>query len=380
MQAPPPARSPAAAPAPAAPTTQGQVFLKSVQDTLGTRWLKATSDTALRAGPSDTAQAFTTVPQWTTLRQVDTRPDWVEVYYSGDGATRQPGPGWVKATDAGAIGTPPVWLSSQATLSLWPSATDASHALMTVPSGESLEVVATDPIEHNRLQVQLPGDGRGLLPAAGWVDPASLQLVTSNATVQVPWAFPDDLQSAVHLAMPYRTQFDGSDFSEANCGPTALGMALGHFNVNATPETLRSEVLSAQGDDPRDDEEGSYVWALAQAAQSNGASALGLYDADGSMHAWTVDDVRTQLLSGHPVILQVRYKYLPHRADAAYQGDHFVVITGILGDQFLYDDPVGGASDGDGPGWDREMTASQLDHAMNASDTRFAHTGFGLSA
>ena len=75
-------------------TPGGQALLASVRSDMAAQWVKNTSETALRAGPSDDAAAFTVLPQWTILRQTDARPDWLAVYYSGDGETRQPGPGW----------------------------------------------------------------------------------------------------------------------------------------------------------------------------------------------------------------------------------------------------------------------------------------------
>ena len=54
-------------------------------------------------------------------------------------------------------------------------------------------------------------------------------------------------------------------------------------------------------------------------------------------------------------------------------------MTGLLGDKFLYNDPIGGAEAHEAPGYDRLMTATQLQRAMRASDTTYAFSAFGVS-
>jgi hypothetical protein len=46
-----------------------------------------------------------------------------------------------------------------------------------------------------------------------------------------------------------------------------------------------------------------------------------------------------------------------------YWGDHYIVITGVSGEYFLYNDPID-----DGPGYGRLIHAEQLRRAMAASD------------
>jgi hypothetical protein len=50
------------------------------------------------------------------------------------------------------------------------------------------------------------------------------------------------------------------------------------------------------------------------------------------------------------------------------------VITGLVGDQLLYDDSI----DSDGIGYDRIMTAQELARAMDASDPRYAFAAFAI--
>ena len=60
-------------------------------------WVKNHTETPFRSGPTDDSVLFTRLPQWTTLKQIESRPDWLLVQYAGDGDTRQAGPGWVRA-------------------------------------------------------------------------------------------------------------------------------------------------------------------------------------------------------------------------------------------------------------------------------------------
>jgi len=78
------------------------------------------------------------------------------------------------------------------------------------------------------------------------------------------------------------------------------------------------------------------------------------------------------------VIVQVVYRGLPGREDSGYDGDHYVVITGLMGDNFIYNDPIGGPEAKEAPGWDRLITADQLQRAMRASDRPYAYTAFAL--
>ena len=154
----------------------------------------------------------------------------------------------------------------------------------------------------------------------------------------------------MRINVPYRTQLDGSDYASANCGPTVLGMALESFGVNLPPTDLRGQVLSTEDLDPADADAGSFIWALARVAQSQGLQTHGLYEADGSaLHHWSLDEIRSSLHRGQPVIVQVVYRGLPGREDSGYYGDHYIVITGLMGQDFLYNDPIGGSSAHESP-------------------------------
>jgi hypothetical protein len=187
-------------------------------------------------------------------------------------------------------------------------------------------------------------------------------------------AYPaDTAMDIAHVFAPYRTQLDGSPYAEANCGPTAVGMALEAFGVSVPLRQLRAATLDAQH--MYGNGVGTLITALAQVVQQNGLSASDLRDEAGALRHWGLDDIRAHIHAGHPVIVQVRYRSLPGRGGAYYFGDHYILVTGAVGDGFLYNDPI----DIDGLGWDRVISGAALRVAMNASDQRYAYTAVAVS-
>ena len=131
--------------------------------------------------------------------------------------------------------------------------------MVDLPPTTLMEVIGPDDVRGTRVHVRLPGDGRTVPPTQGWVDGDVLSRARTPAASDLPRAYPDDLRADVRLSVPYRTQLDGSDYQEANCGPTALGMALEAFGMNLAVPDLRSQVLDAQNIDPTDVDAGSFI-------------------------------------------------------------------------------------------------------------------------
>jgi hypothetical protein len=170
------------------------------------------------------------------------------------------------------------------------------------------------------------------------------------------------------IKLPYRSQMDGTPWSLANCGPTTIGMVLEGFGFQITPATLRKEVLSLQPGEDCDDC-GVYIQNLAEVVARRGLQISNLRDADPeTFHRWTLDEIRAELRAGRPVVPQVYYRKLPGRATSAYYGDHFVVLTGLLDDRIVFNDPI----DIEGPGYSRLITPEALDQAMANSDYPYA--------
>jgi LysM repeat protein len=264
------------------------------------------------------------------------------------------------------------WLSTRHLTNLYKLPDPSSANLHQLPASAALERLSG--FKGGRIQVRDPGDGRTRQAMTGWVDAVELDTARGPATRQLPQAYPSDTAMDIfHVFAPYRSQLDGSPYAEANCGPTAVGMALDAFGVSTPSRQLRSEALAAQhmfGNGV-----GTLITALAQVVADHGLSPLDLHDDSGALKRWGLEDIRAHLRVGEPVIVQVRYRSLPGRGGAYYFGDHYILVTGIVGDGFLYNDPI----DVDGLGWDRVISGATLKVAMNASDARYAYTAVAVS-
>jgi uncharacterized protein YvpB len=175
------------------------------------------------------------------------------------------------------------------------------------------------------------------------------------------------------LKVPYRSQLDGSSYAEANCGPTSLAMALDALGKRETVDSLRTAALQLQ-DINRCDDCGTYIQHLAKVAEMRGASTYGLRDDPETFHRWTLDEIRQQIRQERVVIPQVKFHFLPGRTRSPYGGDHYIVLVGMDGPDFIYNDPI----DSDGRGYGRLITAEQLQQAMTNATGDFAGAAFAV--
>jgi Peptidase_C39 like family len=263
------------------------------------------------------------------------------------------------------------WLRTQQVTDLFKTSDARSTVLHQLPGSARLERL--DGLRNGRILVRDPGDGRTRQAMTGWVAATELDVGRAPSSRELALAYPADTAMDIsHVFAPYRSQLDGAPYAAANCGPTAVGMALDAFGVSVAPRQLRAEALDAQH--MYGNGVGTLITALAAVVEQHGLTAEDLY-AGGALRRWDVDDVRAHLRQGQPVIVQVRYRSLPGRGTVPYFGDHYIVVTGIVPDGFLYNDPI----DVDGLGWDRVMSADRLHTAMDASDRRYAFSAFAVS-
>jgi len=152
------------------------------------------------------------------------------------------------------------------------------------------------------------------------------------------------------LDVPYRNQLDGSPYALANCGPTALSMALAYYGLDASPWDLRVKSMRAQHSWVTDeggysDRYGVFVYNLATVIESFGLHANGLWARDGDridhFHQWQPNELRREIGADHPVIVQVEYRALPAHNGSSAVDDHYIVLLGIKGSDFVYNDPLG---------------------------------------
>lgn len=313
-------------------------------------------DPRLDAGPQ--------VPEGSYLKIVAADGSRLRVRYGGDGRDRNSAEGWVNIGDIVPSGAPR-WVTTRQIVGLRSSPGSDSQPLAWLSPYTVLEVIED---RGRALRVFCVGDALARGPFDGWVD--SLHLEASGVMLAadkrgVRWLRPLDADSlrsgeGVWLKVPYRTQLDGSPSAAANCGPVSVGMSLQFFNRPVATAELRAHADRLQGGWCPDC--GVAIEWLAKIVESHGLRTENLYDAR-EFKRWTLEEVRDQLSRGHPVIPQLRYRLMPGRADARYGDDHYVVLCGVLGDDFIYNDPA----DVDGLGYARVMDSESLMRAWRGS-------------
>ena len=140
---------------------------------------------------------------------------------------------------------------------------------------------------------------------------------------------------ALWLGVPFLTQIDGTLYSEVNCGPASIAMVLGAFGVKATPSYLRDYVNYLSGTYSPD--EGTSLYHLARLAREVGLEVRNLHG-QGGYFRWNVETLRQEILAGRPVVTLVKYRALPGHGGTEVDWDHYIVITGLSGDDFIYND------------------------------------------
>jgi hypothetical protein len=180
-----------------------------------------------------------------------------------------------------------------------------------------------------------PADQMQLGPRPGrpWATPIPIRYAgVPTISREAGWINP----STLWLGVPHRTQFDGTFYGPTNCGPTSLGMVFEAYGLMGYPsDAIRGEVNRISGDSNPDN--GTSLGAISVVAQRAGLQPLDLYQG-GGYKRWTLDAVRAHVQEGRPVITLTRYADLPGNAYYGSDINHYIVITGVSGDNFIYND------------------------------------------
>jgi hypothetical protein len=184
------------------------------------------------------------------------------------------------------------------------------------------------------------------------------------------------------LPVPFRSQMDDSDYRQTNCGPAALGMVLEAFGMPQRTMDLRWRSHGYQGTNNQP-WAGTAIEYLAQVGADFGLQPMRMLDSgkppppgklEADWHRWTTDEVRSTVLAGEPVIPLVKFRLLPGHEDRMISDDHYVVIFGVDGDDFLYHDPIyAEAAEGAGV----RISAEGLSAAMGAASIPNQAVAFG---
>lgn len=328
------------------------------------RWLRGVRETGLWSGPEGEGK-FTQAPPGAIFRTLDRQAGRWRVYYPGDEEQRAPGEAWVDVTDVNESAWPR-FVRARSTAVLRAEPHEHSPVIATLPRRSYVEVVET--AGRDWALVFLVASSETGETVVGWIDGEDAAPPPRDPGEFAGYVVTRDVlqrsKPEAWLPIPYRSQLDGSAYASANCGPTAIWMALRAFGPTPGPGQLRDEVLDLQNEVGCDDC-GVFIQHLSTVVERHGTRTFGLFDrAPDDFHRWTADEIRRQLQAGRVVIPQVMFRMLSGHEKSGYWGDHYVTITGYLGDKFIYHDPI----DIGGPGPGRIISAAGLMKAMAASD------------
>jgi hypothetical protein len=142
----------------------------------------------------------------------------------------------------------------------------------------------------------------------------------------------------VWLGVPFLTQLDGTAYGPVNCGPASTAMVLGTFGIRVSPAAVRDYVNSMSG--VYNLAAGTSLEHLGRLVRESGLEVSNLYGPGGGFRRWSVDLLRQEVQAGHPVVTLVKYRALPSHAASVTEFDHYIVIAGLAGDDFIYNDAV----------------------------------------
>jgi hypothetical protein len=151
-------------------------------------------------------------------------------------------------------------------------------------------------------------------------------------------------------------------------------MVLAYYGIDAPPGELRVRAMQAQhswidDDGGYSDEYGVFVYNLASVAGVMGLRSTGLWTHEGvrmdRLHEWRPADLRAEIEADHPTIVQVTYRALPSHARSTALDDHYIVVHGTVGTDFVYSDPLARG----GGGSDELISERDLAFAMESAST-----------
>jgi LysM repeat protein len=162
------------------------------------------------------------------------------------------------------------------------------------------------------------------------------------------------------LAVPYASQFDGSQFAATDCGPASVAMAINYATgEHLTPLQARQAIMRLPGGGyAANPASGTAVQDLAKLARAHNVEA---FTGDGAASTgWGPERIRVHLQQGHPVIVLTRLGYLAGYNPSS-QLDHYILLTGANGTGYVYNDPASPN------GAKRAISEKQLQAAQRAS-------------
>jgi SdrD B-like protein/peptidase C39-like protein len=256
----------------------------------------------------------------------------------------------------------------------------------TTDAGKDVEVPADgdpDQVLFGLITKQAAGlspDGTG--PEANSDDD---QIIALASVTSLPLRFAEgrDLMAQVQrrvlgdgliwLGIPFRSQMDGGDFQYVNCGPASLTMVLAGFGLEVGPSQVRDYLNNLI--DNFDTDLGTSLDVLSRIGKEAGLTSMDLYSDHGGYRNWSTDAVRWHVQQGHPVITLVKYRNLPGHSSSISQFDHYIVITGLTPNGFIYNDGAFAST----LGYGLEISDVELEYAWDNSSIPHHALALGLA-
>jgi hypothetical protein len=174
----------------------------------------------------------------------------------------------------------------------------------------------------------------------------------------------------VWLGVPFRSQIDGGDFQYVNCGPASLTMVLAGFGLEVGPSQVRDYLNNLI--DNFDTGLGTSLDVLSRIGKDAGLTPMDLYSDRGGYRNWSTEAVRWHIQQGHPVITLVKYRNLPGHSKSLSEFDHYVVISGLTPNGFIYNDAAFASTLGYG------LEISDVELQLGWENSTIPHHGLAL--
>jgi hypothetical protein len=267
--------------------------------------------------------------------------------------------------------------------------TDAEQDVVVAPGVESADttfgLVVPPPEVLLAMRGLAPTDEATAEPDAMAEDPSDEQVIALSAVTSLPLRFAEgrDLMAQigrrvlgdglVWLGVPFRTQIDGGDFQYVNCGPASLTMVLAAFGLEVGPSQVRDYLNSLI--DNYNTDLGTSLDVLAHIGRDAGLTPMDLYSDQGGYRYWSTDAVRWHVEQGRPVITLVKYRDLPGHGQSRSEFDHYVVISGLTPNGFIYNDAAFAST----LGYGLEISDIELQYAWENSSIPHHALALGLA-
>ena len=265
------------------------------------------------------------------------------------------------------------------------------HVAVTVPpdyvpttdAGVDVDVEVAPSDEPNEVLFGLISSvAAGLMPDPNADDE---QIIALASVTSLPLRFAEgrDLMAQVQrrvlgdglfwLGVPFRSQMDGGNFQYVNCGPASLTMVLAGFGLEVGPSQVRDYLNNLI--DNFDTDLGTSLDVLSRIGKEAGLTPMDLYSDRGGYRNWSTDAVRWHVQQGHPVITLVKYRNLPGHTSSVSTFDHYIVISGLTPNGFVYNDAAFAST----LGYGLEISDIELEYAWENSSIPRHAVALGLS-